>query len=86
MTLVSIGQLPECDRGTSEKDWMDLASGVSGGAACGISRWQALMGGSRLGLDGCFLALSFDGRLPQGTVTFHEGFKADGRQVAPADG
>lgn len=24
-----------------------------------------------------FLALSFDGRYPQGTVTFHEGFKAD---------
>lgn len=27
-----------------------------------------------------FLALSFDGRIPQGTVTFHEGFKADGRR------
>jgi len=27
-----------------------------------------------------FLALSFDGHTPQGTVTFHEGFKADGRQ------
>ena len=26
-----------------------------------------------------FFALSFDGRYPQGTVTFHEGFKADGR-------
>jgi putative acetyltransferase len=26
-----------------------------------------------------FLALSFDGHIPQGTVTFHEGFKADGR-------
>jgi putative acetyltransferase len=26
-----------------------------------------------------FLALSFDGHTPQGTVTFHEGFKADGR-------
>jgi len=25
-----------------------------------------------------FLALSFDGHIPQGTVTFHEGFKADG--------
>lgn len=25
-----------------------------------------------------FLALSFDGDLPQGTVTFHEAFKADG--------
>lgn len=25
-----------------------------------------------------FLALSFDGRAPRGTVTFHEGFKADG--------
>jgi putative acetyltransferase len=25
-----------------------------------------------------FLALSFDGNVPQGTVTFHEGFKADG--------
>jgi putative acetyltransferase len=33
-----------------------------------------------------FLALAFDGHLPQGTVAFHEGFKADGRQVAPADG
>ena len=33
-----------------------------------------------------FLALAFDGHLPQGTVTFHEGFKADGQQVAPADG
>jgi putative acetyltransferase len=27
-----------------------------------------------------FFALSFDGHSPQGTVTFHEGFKADGRQ------
>jgi len=33
-----------------------------------------------------FLALSFDGHTPQGTVTFHEGFKADGQQAAPADG
>jgi len=33
-----------------------------------------------------FFALTFDGRIPQGTVTFHEGFKADGQQVAPADG
>jgi putative acetyltransferase len=29
-----------------------------------------------------FLALSFDGHTPQGTVTFHEGFKADGKQIA----
>src|SRR5512137_2625147 len=27
-----------------------------------------------------FFTLSFDGHTPQGTVTFHEGFKADGRQ------
>ena len=27
-----------------------------------------------------FFALSFDGHTPQGTVSFHEGFKADGRQ------
>jgi putative acetyltransferase len=26
-----------------------------------------------------FFALSFDGRYPQGTVAFHEGFKADGQ-------
>jgi len=26
-----------------------------------------------------FFALSFDGHIPQGTVTFHEAFKADGR-------
>lgn len=26
-----------------------------------------------------FLALSFDGHIPEGTVTFHEAFKADGR-------
>lgn len=31
-----------------------------------------------------FLALSFDGAMPRGTVTFHEGFQADGRPVAPA--
>ena len=29
-----------------------------------------------------FLALSFDGHIPQGTVTFHEGFKADGQSGA----
>jgi putative acetyltransferase len=29
-----------------------------------------------------FLAMSFDGYIPQGTVTFHEGFKADGQQGA----
>ena len=33
-----------------------------------------------------FFALSFDGHFPHGSVTFHEGFKADGPQVAPADG
>jgi putative acetyltransferase len=27
-----------------------------------------------------FFALSFEGHVPQGEVTFHEGFKADGRQ------
>jgi putative acetyltransferase len=27
-----------------------------------------------------FLALSFDGKTPRGSVTFHEGFKADGHQ------
>ncbi len=27
-----------------------------------------------------FFALSFDGNIPRGTVTFHEAFKADGRQ------
>ena len=29
-----------------------------------------------------FLALSFDGHIPQGTVIFHEGFKAEGQQGA----
>jgi putative acetyltransferase len=33
-----------------------------------------------------FQALTFDGYAPQGTVTFHEGFKADGQQVVQADG
>lgn len=33
-----------------------------------------------------FLAMSFDGYVPQGTVAFHDGFKADGQQVAPAEG
>ena len=28
-----------------------------------------------------FFALSFDGRFPQGNVTFHEGFKANGQQA-----
>ena len=32
-----------------------------------------------------FFALSFDACTPQGTVSFHEGFKANGQQVAPAD-
>jgi putative acetyltransferase len=32
-----------------------------------------------------FLALSFDGHTPQGTVTFHQGFKADGRQEDAGD-
>lgn len=32
-----------------------------------------------------FFALSFDGRLPQGTVTFHEGFKANGQQAHAGD-
>lgn len=29
-----------------------------------------------------FFALSFDGRYPEGTVSFHEGFKADGHHDA----
>ena len=33
-----------------------------------------------------FFALSFDERFPQGAVMFHEGFKANGQQAAPADG
>ena len=32
-----------------------------------------------------FFALSFDGRFPQGNVTFHEGFKADGQQSRAGD-
>ena len=32
-----------------------------------------------------FFALSFDGHIPQGTVAFHEGFKADGQQEAEGD-
>ena len=32
-----------------------------------------------------FLALSFDGHIPHGTVAFHEGFKADGQQGAEGD-
>jgi putative acetyltransferase len=32
-----------------------------------------------------FFALSFDGRYPQGTVVFHEGFKADGQQEVAGD-
>ena len=32
-----------------------------------------------------FLALSFDGHTPRGTVTFHEGFKADGQQEGTGD-
>ncbi|HSR29713.1 MAG TPA: N-acetyltransferase [Anaerolineae bacterium] len=33
-----------------------------------------------------FFALSFDRHFPQGDVMFHEGFKANGQQGAPADG
>ena len=32
-----------------------------------------------------FFALSFDGVYPQGSVTFHEGFMADGQQPAVVD-
>jgi putative acetyltransferase len=32
-----------------------------------------------------FFALSFDGHTPQGTFTFHEGFKADGQQKGAGD-
>jgi putative acetyltransferase len=32
-----------------------------------------------------FLALSFEGHPPHGTVTFHEGFKADGQQEDAGD-
>jgi putative acetyltransferase len=32
-----------------------------------------------------FLGMSFDGHTPQGTVTFHEGFKADGQQEGAGD-
>ena len=33
-----------------------------------------------------FFSLSFDGHTPQGTITFHEGFEADGPKIVPADG
>ena len=33
-----------------------------------------------------FLALPLDGHAPQGTVEFHEGFKADGRQEGAGEG
>lgn len=32
-----------------------------------------------------FFALSFDGHAPQGTVAFHEGFKADGKKKVAGD-
>lgn len=44
---------------------------------------------SDLGLDGVprevFFALSFDEELPQGKITFHEGFKANGQQSDSAE-
>jgi putative acetyltransferase len=33
-----------------------------------------------------FFALSFDGKIPQGNVIFHEGFEANGQRSTPADG
>lgn len=33
-----------------------------------------------------FFALSFDAHIPQGAVTFHDAFEADGQPVTPADG
>ena len=33
-----------------------------------------------------FFALSFHGHIPQGTVAFHQGFKADGRKEGAGDG
>ena len=33
-----------------------------------------------------FFALSFDGHTPQGTVAFHEAFKADGQQAGAIEG
>ncbi len=33
-----------------------------------------------------FFVLSFDGQIPRGTVTFHDAFKADGRQDGACDG
>ena len=42
-----------------------------------------------LGVEGVppevFFALSFDGHMPQGTVAFHEAFRADGRQDGAGD-
>lgn len=35
--------------------------------------------------DEVFFALSFDGQYPQGSVTFHDGFRADGQQVRASD-
>ena len=32
-----------------------------------------------------FFVLSFDGHIPQGAVTFHNGFKVDGRQEGAGD-
>ncbi len=32
-----------------------------------------------------FLTISFDGKTPRGTVTFHEGFKADGKSEPAGD-
>ena len=32
-----------------------------------------------------FLAMSFDGQIPQGTVNFHDAFKADGHQESAGD-
>lgn len=36
-------------------------------------------------LQEVFFALSFDGHIPQGPVTFHEAFKADGQQEDAGD-
>jgi putative acetyltransferase len=33
-----------------------------------------------------FFALSFDGHAPQGTVAFHEAFKADAQQAGALNG
>jgi putative acetyltransferase len=96
--LGPVSVLPECQRrgigGALIREGLSRLKDLGAAGCCLVGHpeyyrrfgFQNIRGLGHEGIpDEFFFTLSLDGRIPQGIVEFHAGFKADGRHTADTD-